>query len=607
MGNDSHSLQVSSTRDQLTVMETENELLSSLSFASSSYTSNGSSSQNLHPSGYEPVTNPELLSLAKLSGCLEKLLLDAEYNYSDAEIVVEGTSVSVNRCILASRSSFFHDLFKKSNASSQSEGKPKYLMTELVPHGKIGYETFMVFLNYVYTGKLRPSPPEVSTCVDESCAHDACGPAINYAVELMYASATFQMKELVMVVQRRLLNFVDKAFVEDVIPIIMVAFHCELNQLQLHCVQRISASDLDNLTLEKELPHVLFAEIKSSRDHSQQELKDDAPEVDPLYNKRVRRIHKALDSDDVELLELLLEESEITLDDAHALHYAVAYCNPKVVSKVLILVNADLNLINSRGYTVLHVAARRKDPTIIVDLLSKGARVSDTTFDGQTAITICRRLTRPKDYNESTTQGRETNTDKMCIEVLEREMLRNPLAGNISVSSMMVADDLFMRLLLLENRVALARVLFPREAKLAMQIAHADSTSEFRGLQASKSSSGNLREVDLNEIPSEQVKRLQMRLQALQKTVETGKRFFPHCSEVVDRFLQDEMHGTLLLEEGPPEEQSVKKMRYMELKDEVMKAFDKDKAENNWASFSSSSSCSSSPKGGIKSRKRPVY
>lgn len=66
--------------------------------------------------------------------------------------------------------------------------------------------------------------------------------------------------------------------------------------------------------------------------------------------------------------------------------------------------------------------------------------------------------------------------------------------------------------------MALARVLFPREAKLAMQIAHADSTSEFRGLQASKSSSGNLREVDLNEIPSEQVKRLQMRLQALQKT-----------------------------------------------------------------------------------------
>ena len=66
--------------------------------------------------------------------------------------------------------------------------------------------------------------------------------------------------------------------------------------------------------------------------------------------------------------------------------------------------------------------------------------------------------------------------------------------------------------------VALARVLFPREAKLAMEIANAHSTSEFAGLAASKASCGNLREVDLNEIPYEQVKRLQLRLQALQKT-----------------------------------------------------------------------------------------
>ena len=41
--------------------------------------------------------------------------------------------------------------------------------------------------------------------------------------------------------------------------------------------------------------------------------------------KRVRRIHKALDSDDVELLKLLLDESNVTLDDAYALHYAAAY------------------------------------------------------------------------------------------------------------------------------------------------------------------------------------------------------------------------------------------------------------------------------------------
>lgn len=88
--------------------------------------------------------------------------------------------------------------------------------------------------------------------------------------------------------------------------------------------------------------------------------------------------------------------------------------------------------------------------------------------------------------------------------------------------------------------------------------------------------------------------------------METGRRYFPNCSEVLDRLLEDDTLGDLLLEKGTPEEQKTKKMRYMELKADVKKAFDKDKAENNWTGFSSSSSCSSSPKSGVsrKIRKR---
>jgi regulatory protein NPR1 len=66
--------------------------------------------------------------------------------------------------------------------------------------------------------------------------------------------------------------------------------------------------------------------------------------------------------------------------------------------------------------------------------------------------------------------------------------------------------------------VAFARLLFPTEAKLAMDIAHAETTSEFAGLSASKGSSGNLREVDLNETPIVQNKRLRSRMEALMKT-----------------------------------------------------------------------------------------
>ncbi|KAL3849094.1 hypothetical protein ACJIZ3_010976 [Penstemon smallii] len=595
-------------------MENGNDFSPSLSFTSSSYLSNGSINQHIpSPTMSELGINLELLSLSKLSSSLEKLVIGSDYDYSDAEIEVEGISIGINRCILAARSQFFHELFKNYNdSSSTKEGKPKYLMTKMLMNGRVGYEAFMVVLNYLYTGKVKASPPEVSTCVDESCAHDACGPAISYAIEMMYASATFQIKELVLVVQRRLHNFVDKAFVEDVIPILMVAFHCDLSELLSHCIQRIAQSDLDNNIIKKELPIEVLPDVFSLRINSRQEEEHDSIQVDPINEKRINNIHRALDSNDIELLKLLLDESHISLDAAFALHYAAAYCNSKIVNEVLNFGNVDVNLRNSRGYTVLHIAARRKDPSVVIGLLSQGAYVSDTTGDGQTAVTICRRLTRPKDFHEAIKHGQEANKDRLCIDVLEREMRRNPLAGNVSISSMMVADDLHMRLLLLENRVAMARSLFPLEARVAMQIAHADTTLEFAGLSACKGSYGNFREVDLNEIPTEQVKKLQQRLQALQKTVETGRRFFPNCSEVLDRLLEDETLGALLLDEGTPEEQGTKRTRYMELKADVMNAFNKDVAQNNWTTTGgfpspSSSTITSSPKSSGKHKVRRKY
>ncbi|PON62039.1 Potassium channel [Trema orientale] len=569
---------------------------SSLSFTSSSNLSNGSINHNLcSSSGSEAlVPSLEVMGLNKLSSSLEQLLVDSSCDYSDAEIVVEGTTVGVHRCILAARSGFFHDLFKKDKGGVSEKGsKPKYSMKDLLPYGNVGYEAFMVFLSYVYTGKHKPSPTEVSTCVDDICPHDSCRPAINFVVELMYASSIFKMPELVSLFQRRLLNFVGKALVEDVIPILVVAFHCQLSQLHAQCIDRVVRSDLELVSLEKELPHEVAEEIKLLRSKHQCIVEDNTESVDPLREKRIRRIHKALDSDDVELVKLLLTESDITLDDANALHYAAAYCDPKVVNEVLGLGLADVNLRNSRGYTVLHIAAMRKEPSIIVSLLTKGACASELTSDGQSAVSICRRLTRPKDYHVKMEQGQETNKDRICIDVLEREMRRNPMAPDASMSSQTMADDFHMRLLYLENRVAFARLFFPSEAKLAMDIAHAETTSEFARLSMSKSSNGNLREVDLNETPIVQRKRLFSRMEALMKTVEMGRRYFPHCSEVLDKFMEDDLPEMLYLETGTPEEQKIKRMRFVELKEDVQNAFDKDKAEFNRVVLSSSSSSSS--------------
>ena len=101
----------------------------------------------------------------------------------------------------------------------------------------------------------------------------------------------------------------------------------------------------------------------------------------------------------------------MTLDDANALHYAASYCDSKVVAEILGLGLSNVNLKNARGYTPLHLAAMRREPAVIMSLLGKGASASETTADGQNAVSICRRLTRAKDYYTKTEKGQESNKD----------------------------------------------------------------------------------------------------------------------------------------------------------------------------------------------------
>lgn len=66
--------------------------------------------------------------------------------------------------------------------------------------------------------------------------------------------------------------------------------------------------------------------------------------------------------------------------------------------------------------------------------------------------------------------------------------------------------------------VAFARLFFPIEAKVAFDVANAETISEFAGISASKGSTGNLRVVNLNETPITQNKRLHTQIEALMKT-----------------------------------------------------------------------------------------
>ncbi|CAN6201305.1 unnamed protein product [Urochloa humidicola] len=78
-------------------------------------------------------------------------------------------------------------------------------------------------------------------------------------------------------------------------------------------------------------------------------------------------------------------------------------------------------------------------------------------------------------------------------------------------------------------------------------------------------------------------------MRALSKTVELGKRFFPSCSKVLDRIMDDEVelafHGRNTCTE------TEKRRRFHKLQDMLQKAFGEDKEEldRQARSFSSSS------------------
>lgn len=541
------------------------------------------------------------MGLRRLSDNLQRLLDPAFLNCADAEIALApakgGAAVGVHRCILAARSAFFHDHFASLPAPGGGGGggeRPRLELAGLVPGGRhIGYDALVPVLGYLYTGLLKPPPQGATVCMDDDCGHGTCRPAIDFVVESMYAASGFQISELVSLFQRRLSDFVSEALDEDVVPIVQVASTCELQDLLNQCIQRVAVSTLDSRYLEKELSDDIYCKIKEIRRSTFHEESENAI-LDPEHEKRVRNILKALDSDDIDLVGLLLKESTVTLDDAYAIHYAAAYCEPKVFAELLKLDSANVNLKNSSGYTPLHIACTRREPDIILSLVERGASVLERTLDGRNALTICKRLTREKDCNRKLKKYEEKSKAYLCIDILEQELKRKSFISDLisieeSIATPLLVDNFHMRLINLENRVAFARIFFPSEAKLVMRIAQADSTEEFAGI----TNFSKIKEVDLNETPTMQNRRLRDRLDALTKTVELGRRYFPHCSDVLDKFLNEESTDLIFLETGTPEDQQVKRMRFSELKEDVRRAFTKDKAV---AAIASSASSSSSPR-----------
>ncbi|KAL1202930.1 Regulatory protein NPR2 [Cardamine amara subsp. amara] len=540
----------------------------------------------------EFLTVPEISALQLLSNCLESVFASPETFYSDAKLVLAGgREISFHRCILSARIPVFKSAL--ATVKNQKSTVVKLELKEIAKDYEVGFDSVATVLSYVYSGRGRPPPKEASECVDDHCCHVACRPAVDFMVEVLYLAYVFQIPELVTLYERHFMEIVDKVEIEDILIIFKLDTLCGKTYKKLldRCIEIIVKSDIELLTLEKSLPQHRVTQIIGIR----KALGLEPPEVD----KHVKNIYKALDSDDVELVKMLLTEGHTNLDEAYALHFAVAHCDLKTAADLLNLELADVNLRNQRGYTVLHVAARRNEPKLIVSLLVKGANPLETTFDGRTPLVIAKRLTKAADNNTRTEQGTPSLKGGFCIEVLEHaQKLEYPLPREASPSLPVTPEELRMRLLYHENRVALARLLFPVEAEVVMELAKMEGTCEFTAssLEPDHQTGGERTSLDLNMEPFRIQEKHLRRLKALSKTVQLGKRYFPRCS--LDHFMDTEdLNHLASVEEDTPEKRLQKKRRYMELQETLMKTFSEDKEEPGKSSTSKS----------IKTNRKPSH
>jgi regulatory protein NPR1 len=235
----------------------------------------------------------------KLVSDIESLLhRSPDESFSDVSIYVEGKRVHAHRCILAVRSPYFRSFFsaaaakeretREDNTAAAATASVMEVKLETVMRDeKVGYEAFMAVMSYVYGSGTKEFAFCVS-CFDSSCPHVTCRPAIEFVLEILRASSVLEISDLKAAAQQHLVNLVTYAQVDEVLLILAVAETHQVAQLYTMCLQVIASSDLDTLTLEKELSRFAMGEVMDQR------LKLGLPgsAMDSLQLKQCRRIYR---------------------------------------------------------------------------------------------------------------------------------------------------------------------------------------------------------------------------------------------------------------------------------------------------------------------------
>ncbi|KAK4378003.1 hypothetical protein RND71_004299 [Anisodus tanguticus] len=358
-------------------------------------------------------------SLRTLSLDYLNLLINGQA-FSDVTFSVEGRLVHAHRCILAARSLFFRKFLCGPESPSGPRTGPfagcriasspmgDTTGSQVIPVNTVGYEVFLLMLQFLYSGQVSIVPQKHEprpNCGERSCWHTHCTAAVDLALDTLSAARSFGVEQLALLSQKQLVTMVEKASIEDVMKVLIASRKQDMHQLWTTCSHLVAKSGLRPEILAKHLPIDVVAKIEDLRlkssvarrslilHHHHHQHHQMTSNIE-LEDQKIRRMRRALDSSDVELVKLMVMGEGLNLDESLALHYAVENCSREVVKALLELGAADVNYqAGPNGKSPLHLAAEMVSPDMVAVLLDHHADPNVQTMDGITPLHILRTLT----------------------------------------------------------------------------------------------------------------------------------------------------------------------------------------------------------------------
>ncbi|KAK9987243.1 hypothetical protein SO802_032194 [Lithocarpus litseifolius] len=385
-------------------------------------------------------------SLRSLSLDYLNLLINGQA-FSDVTFSVEGRLVHAHRCILAARSLFFRKFFCGPDPPSgldpagsriSSGGSAQGSRPGVIPVNSVGYEVFLLLLQFLYSGQVSIVPQKHEprpNCGERGCWHTHCTSAVDLALDTLAAARSFGVEQLALLTQKQLASMVEKASIEDVMKVLLASRKQDMHQLWTTCSHLVAKSGLPPEVLAKHLPIDVVAKIEELRLKSSLARRSLMPHhhhhhdlgaAADLEDQKIRRMRRALDSSDVELVKLMVMGEGLNLDEALALHYAVENCSREVVKALLELGAADVNYpAGPAGKTPLHIAAEMVSPDMVAVLLDHHADPNVRTVDGVTPLDVLRTLTSDFLFKGAVPglTHIEPNKLRLCLELVQSAAL----------------------------------------------------------------------------------------------------------------------------------------------------------------------------------------